>query len=185
MDFVETHDKGHGRTEDRRCWTTTAVDTLPICRQWPHLAAVALVEVDRTVNGKTSTERRYYISSCQTLPAAKALDASRQHWGIENSLHWVLDVAFREDDCRVRVGNAAENFAVMRHLALNMLKSVKGSKVGVKTRRMLAGWDDNFLLRVLTSAPCHHGHPCCLLARMPCPPPVAGSHAAPTRGSAA
>lgn len=153
MDFTQTHDKGHGRTEDRRCWTTTAADTVPISRQWPHVATVVLVEVDRSVNGKTSTEQRYYISSCRKLGAVKALDASRRHWGIENSLHWVLDVAFREDDCRVRVGNAAENFAVMRHLALNMLKSVKGSKVGVKTRRMLAGWDENFLLRVLTAAP--------------------------------
>lgn len=153
MDFTETHDTGHGRTEHRRCWTTTSVDTLPTASRWPHLAAIALVEVDRSINGKTSTEQRYYISSCRKLPAARALDASRRHWGIENSLHWVLDVAFREDDCRIRVGNAAENFAVLRHLALNMLRSVKGSKVGVKTRRMLAGWDENFLLRVLTASP--------------------------------
>jgi len=153
MDFHETHEKGHGRLEVRRCWTTTDVGELPQRAQWRNLAAIALVEAERTVNGKTSTEQRYYISSCPILPAAKALDASRQHWAIENSLHWVLDVAFREDDCRVRVGNAAENFAVMRHLALNLLKSVKGCKVGVRTRRMIAGWDDDFLLRVLTATP--------------------------------
>ncbi len=153
MDFHETHEKGHGRVETRRCWTTTHVAELSQGAQWRNLAAIALVEAERTVNGKTSTEHRYYISSCRKLPAAKALDASRRHWGIENSLHWVLDVAFREDDCRVRVGHAAENFAVMRHLAINLLKSVKGSKVGVKTRRMIAGWDDDFLLRVLTATP--------------------------------
>lgn len=153
MDFCETHDEGHGRVESRRCWTTTDVGALSTGAQWPKLRAVVLVESDRCVNGKTSTEQRYYISSCKKLPAKKALDASRRHWGIENGLHWVLDVAFREDDCRVRVGNAAANFAVMRHLAINMLKSVKGSKVGVRIRRMLAGWDHDFLLRVLTSAP--------------------------------
>ncbi|MBI4952171.1 MAG: ISAs1 family transposase [Myxococcales bacterium] len=153
MDFHETRSKGHGRTEHRRCWTSTVLNSLSTASQWHRLSAIVLVEVDRCVDGKTSTEQRYYITSSRDLPAAKALDASRRHWGIENSLHWVLDVAFGEDDCRVRIGNAAENFAVIRHLALNMLKSVKGSKVGVKTRRMLAGWDDAFRLRVLTSVP--------------------------------
>jgi len=74
---------------------------------------------------------------------------ARSHWGIENGLHWVLDVAFREDDCRIRAGYAGENFAVLRHIALNLLKAVKGTKVGIKIRRLRAGWDQAFLLRVL------------------------------------
>jgi len=71
------------------------------------------------------------------------------HWGIENGLHWVLDIAFREDDCRIRAGHAGESFAVMRHIAINLLKAVKGTKVGIKNRRLRAGWDQVFLLRVL------------------------------------
>jgi predicted transposase YbfD/YdcC len=112
-----------------------------------------LIEADRTVDGKTSTERRYYICSRKSLPAREALNAARSHWGIENELHWVLDVAFREDDCRVRAGNAAENFAVMRHLALNLLKSVKGTKVGIKNKRLKAACDEDFMLRVLAAIP--------------------------------
>ena len=153
MDFHETHDKGHGRIEVRRCWTTTAIDALAVGADWQGLKSIALVEVDRTVKGKTSTEQRYYICSRPTLPAERALSASRSHWGIENELHWVLDVAFNEDQCRVRVGNAAENFAVLRHLALNLLKSVQGTKVGIKTRRLRAACDDEFLTQVLAAKP--------------------------------
>ncbi|NMC70540.1 MAG: ISAs1 family transposase, partial [Myxococcales bacterium] len=78
-----------------------------------------------------------------------ALRNARAHWGIENGLHWVLDVAFREDDCRVRVDNAAQNFAVMRHIVVNLLKAVQGTKVGIKNRRLRAVWDHDFMLRVL------------------------------------
>jgi predicted transposase YbfD/YdcC len=83
------------------------------------------------------------------LTAEQALHAVRSHWGIENSLHWVLDVAFREDDCRVRAGNAAANFSTTRHLALNLLKQRTETKVGIKIRRQQAGWDHDFLLRVV------------------------------------
>jgi predicted transposase YbfD/YdcC len=110
-----------------------------------------MIESERTVAGTTSTERRHYISSRRELSAEKALDAARLHWGIENQLHWVLDVVFREDDCRVRAGNAAENFAVMRHLALNLLKSLKDIKLSVRLRRMRAAWNQDFLLQVLTA----------------------------------
>jgi predicted transposase YbfD/YdcC len=148
VDFAETTDHGHGRTEVRRCLTCYDLTAISQQEQWPKLGCVLLVEVDRTVGNKTSTEQRYYISSQKHLPAKAALATVRAHWGIENRLHWVLDLAFREDDCRIRAGNAAENFAVLRHFTMNLLKKVK-SKVGIKTRRLQAGWDHEFLLRVL------------------------------------
>ena len=150
LDFHETTDKKrHGRTEVRRCWTTSMVDCLSQGDQWQSLSSLAMIEAERTVDGKTSTENRYYISSRRNFSAADALQASRSHWGIENELHWVLDVAFREDDCRVRVGNAAENFAVLRHCAINLLKAVKSTKLGVKNKRLCAAWDQTFFLQVL------------------------------------
>lgn len=152
LDFHQTRDIGHGRTEVRRCWTTDLAEVVSQWKEWSDLRSLVMIESERTADGKTATEQRYYISSATKLSAASALQDVRAHWGIENQLHWVLDVAFREDDCRVRVGNAAENFAVMRHLALNLLKSVQGIKVGIKTRRLRAGWDHDFMLRVLGSA---------------------------------
>lgn len=147
VDFAETTEKGHGRTETRRCLTCRE---LVVSRQedWPKLASVVMVELERTVRDKTSVERRYFISSKKRLTAKQALATVRAHWGIENRLHWVLDLAFREDDCRVRAGNAAENFAVLRHFTMNLLKNVK-SKVGIKARRLRAGWDHDFLLEAL------------------------------------
>ena len=150
LDFHETRDKKkHGRTEVRRCWTTSMVKCLSQGSQWQNLNSLAMIEAERTVDGKTSVEKRYYISSRKDFSAADALQSSRSHWGIENELHWVLDVAFREDDCRVRVGNAAENFAVLRHFTVNLLKAVKSTKIGVKNKRLRAGWDQPFLLQVL------------------------------------
>ncbi len=148
VDFTETVDKGHGRTEVRRCMTCSNIETITKRADWKGLGCVVLVEAERTVGTKTSTEQRYYISSQKNLRAKNALAIVRAHWGIENALHWVLDLAFREDECRVRAGHAAENFAVLRHFTLNLLKNVK-SKVGIKTRRLQAGWDHAFLLQVL------------------------------------
>ena len=153
LDFHETHDRGHGRTEVRRCWTTGLVDSLSQRREWRGLNGLAMIEVDRTSDGHTSTEQRYYICSQAKTAARSILASSRRHWGIENEVHWVLDVAFREDDCRIRAGNAAENFAVMRHLSLNLLKATKNSKGGIHARRLRAGWDNAFLLQVLSATP--------------------------------
>jgi predicted transposase YbfD/YdcC len=152
VDFAETTSTGHGRIEHRRCLTCYNLAAISRRDDWANLACLVLVEVDRTVGTKTSTEQRYYISSQKRLRAKDALATVRNHWGIENGLHWVLDVAFREDDCRVRAGNAAENFAVLRHFTMNLLKNVK-SKVGIKTRRLQAGWDHEFLLHVLCGHP--------------------------------
>jgi predicted transposase YbfD/YdcC len=151
MDFATTRDKGHGRMEERRCWTTNLVDRVSQREQWKELHTLVLIESERTVSGKTTLEQRYYISSMPVLSAKAAMSDVRSHWGIENGLHWVLDVAFREDECRVRAGHAGENFAVVRHLAINLLKSVKGSKVGIQNRRLRAAIDESFLLRVLSA----------------------------------
>jgi predicted transposase YbfD/YdcC len=153
VDFHETRETGHGRTEVRRCWTTDMVESLSQSGEWHGLRSLVMLEAERTVAGHISTERRYFISSRKSLSAETALHAVRRHWGIENELHWVLDVVFREDDCRVRAGYAAENFAVLRHLSLNLLKSLKDTKLSVKLRRMSAAWDQDFLLKVLLAHP--------------------------------
>lgn len=149
LNFHQTRDVGHGRTEVRRCWTTNLAEAVTQWKDWPGLRSLVMIESQRTVGGRTTTEQRYYIASAAKLSAATALRNARAHWGIENGLHWVLDVAFREDDCRVRVDNAAQNFAVMRHIVLNLLKAVQGTKVGIKNRRLRAAWDHDFMLRVL------------------------------------
>ena len=109
-----------------------------------------MVESERTENGKTSTQTRYFISSLSD-DARKLLSGVRTHWGIENSVHWVLDVAFSEDDSRVRTGNAAENFSVLRRMALNMLKRESTSKGGIAAKRERAGWDEDYMLTVLNT----------------------------------
>ena len=151
--FCETVEKGHGRIEKRRCWAVSEPEHLGYMDErgeWAELRSLAMIESERTENGKTSTQTRYYISS---LPddARKLLSGVRTHWGIENSVHWVLDVAFGEDDSRVRTGHAAENFSVLRRMALNMLKSETTSQGGVAARRKRAGWDEDYLLKVLNT----------------------------------
>jgi predicted transposase YbfD/YdcC len=150
----ETRDKGHGRIDVRRCWTLgiNAECGSPF-DQWAGLAAIVRIEAERTVGGKTSRECRYYITSCSNSSPADALAAARSHWGIENQLHWVLDVGFREDDCRVRAGYAAENFAVVRHFAVNLIRAAPSPvrthpKAGVESRRMFAAWNDQYLFRL-------------------------------------
>jgi predicted transposase YbfD/YdcC len=138
----------HGRQEKRRAWVSCEVQEIATEERWVGLKTVVRIESTRILRGEKSVEDRYYISSGM-LSATEALSTSRKHWSIENELHWVLDVAFREDDCRVRAGNAAENFSMLRQLALSLLKQRTDAKCGIQTRRLMAGWDNNFLLRTV------------------------------------
>lgn len=147
-------DKDHGRIETRRCVVTNDVAWLHEQNlDWPALQSLVMVESSREVigrngTGKPSIERRYYISSLPAKPAELG-KIVRAHWGIENSMHWILDVAFREDDCRIRIGDAAHNFAILRRIGLNLLKTEKSCKLGVAAKRLKAGWDVNYLAKLL------------------------------------
>ena len=148
--FCETTDYGHGRTETRRCFVVTQIDWLKERHpDWEKLSSMVLIESVRTQGHKTSTEQRLYISSL-TTDAKNMTSVVRAHWGIENSLHWVLDVVFGEDLCRVRKDHAAQNLAILRHLALNLVRADNTSKSSLRVRRKRAGWDNNYLQFLLT-----------------------------------
>jgi predicted transposase YbfD/YdcC len=146
---AETVDGEHGRVEVRRCYATEDIAWLRRKAEWKGIRSIAMIESERSVAGEEpSRERRYYISSLEG--DAKQLNrVIRGHWSIENSLHWVLDIAFREDDSRIRKDHGPENMATLRHIALNLLKQDKSIKVGIKSKRKNAGWDERYLLKVL------------------------------------
>ena len=160
---LQTHidtDTSHGREQTRRCLVSADVDWLQeVGQHWPGLKTVVMVHTTRASSGggsKPESLRRYYIS---TLPAQAAVfnKVIRGHWGIENELHWVLDVAFREDDCRIRTGDGAQNFAILRRIALNQLKQERASKVGIHARRLKAGWSIDYLQTLLGLKPKKQG----------------------------
>jgi predicted transposase YbfD/YdcC len=153
-DYAKTLDKGHGRIDTRECWTIAREDYVEALRTadaWVGLRSLAMVRATRQIGDEITVCTRYSISSLEGQ-AARLLDATRRHWAVENDLHWSLDIAFREDDSRVRVGHGAENLAILRHMALNLLKQEKTAKVGIKTKRLKAGWDEAYLLRLLTTS---------------------------------
>jgi predicted transposase YbfD/YdcC len=150
-DYHKTVEKGHGRIDIRECWTVSNPDYLFYVRNrsdWANLRTLVMVKRERRLGSKIETEVKYYISSLVSS-AQHILDAIRGHWGIENRLHWVLDIAFREDESRLRKGNSAQNFAVLRHIALNLLKQERSCKRGIKTKRLKAGWSLDYLSKVL------------------------------------
>ena len=140
-------EKDHGRIETRRFWQSDQVDWFADRGQWEKLRSFGLVESTREIQGVVTSERRYYLLS---LPrdARQFAKASRRHWGVENSLHWILDVVFKEDQSRARAGYAAQNLATLRRLAINALKR-ETSKRSMRLKVKRAGWDNDFLLSVL------------------------------------
>jgi predicted transposase YbfD/YdcC len=146
--FAERVDKDHGRVETRRCWAVGDLACLGEGHGWPQAKTLAVVEAVRDINGTASVERRYYISPLDA-DAERMGAVVRGHWGVENGLHWVLDVAYGEDQARMREGNSAENFSILRRITLNLVKQDKSVKVGVKNRRLLAGWDDAYREKLL------------------------------------
>lgn len=147
-DTHKTVDGEHGRIETRTYTTIGDVDWFEEKGKWAKLTTFGMVESEREIRGQVTRETRYYISS---LPndAKRFGEAARGHWGVENSLHWCLDIAFREDDCRLRVGHGAHNMAVIRRFALSLVKQDPSRKIGVKASRKRAGWDDGYLLTLL------------------------------------
>ena len=145
----ESHEKGHGREDDRYYYLAKLPEDFPLAEPWPHLKAIGMaVRVTRTKDGKETSDVRYYCAS-RYLSGAKFAEAVRGHWGVENSLHWQLDVTFGEDQCRLRKGHADANFSLLRRAALGLLKNNATEKVGVKNKRLCAAWNDDYRLQVL------------------------------------
>jgi len=144
----ETRSRGHGREEVRRCWAFELGDRLYKAEQWRDVKSFAVVERTRIVGGKTITERRHYISSLAP-DADKIARAVRSHWEVENRLHWCLDVQFGDDYARARSGHVAHNLALVRHIALNLIRLDTSRKASIKTKRLLAATSDEFRAEIL------------------------------------
>lgn len=150
LDGVETVDGDHGRIETRRYVTTGDIEWLQGKHLWDGIKTIAMVTRQRDINGSVSREKAFFISSLESN-AATIAKSIRAHWGIENSLHWCLDISFREDHCRVRKDHAPENMAILRRMALNLLKQENTLKGGIQTKRLKAAWDHNYLIKILTT----------------------------------
>lgn len=150
----ETMEKDHGRTEIRRYYQSSYLDWFADKAKWEGLQSVGMVESVRQTGEKTTVERRYYLCSLK-LEVETFAKAVRGHWGVENKLHWTLDVCFREDHSRARAGHAAENLATLRRLALNLLKRENSKKRGIKGKQLNASWDHAYLLKLLQAQPPH------------------------------
>lgn len=148
----QTVNKNHGRIETRTCWVIGDPNILMHLRdalEWEGLGAVVKVHARRQSGEDVSQRDRYFLSSLKK-DAKELLAAIRSHWSIENELHWVLDIAFREDESRIRKDHGPENFAVLRHIALNLVKQEKTQKASIKGKRLKAGWDEAYLLKILS-----------------------------------
>jgi predicted transposase YbfD/YdcC len=143
----QTVDGDHGRLETRKYVACSHIDWLNQRHKWPGLQSVIMVEYSREIKGKTKTRRRYYISSLNVGPE-EISRIIRNHWQIENNLHWVMDMTFRQDECRIRTGNAAANFATIKHAANNLLQKAPGKK-SKPMKRHSAAWDDDYLEKII------------------------------------
>jgi len=160
--FFEQRDEDHGRIEIRKTWAVDDTSSLgnPLLNLWPGLTGGSLALVERTrqdlgdLTGKTTVQRLYYISSLhgQGDQAARTIARyARGHWAVENNLHWQLDVSFNEDDRRIRKGHGAENFSRLSRIAINLLKRDMSIKAGIKGKRLNAGWDHDYLLKLISA----------------------------------
>lgn len=147
--FYESTDAGHGRIETRKYYMASALNRIEGLENWGKLRSLGMVISTRELNGKITEETRYFITSLYS-DVKRFAHAVRQHWSIENSLHWVLDMTFKEDESRIRKDHSAENFAVVRHIALNLMKNEKSVKKSIRSRRKLCGWDNSYLVKVFT-----------------------------------
>lgn len=145
--IIETHDKGHGRVEARRYYITESIDWLEGKELWKNLKSIGMVESERYVNNVTSIERRYFIASISEDVEIFS-KAVRVHWSIENNLHWVLDVVFGDDKAKTSDGNSAENLAIIRRIAYNVVKQ-DNKKRSIRGKRLDAGWDNDYLMTLL------------------------------------
>lgn len=151
FDYYQNVNGDHGRIETRKVWFTTEVDwLLQRHPRWATVKGIAVVESERIIGNDCSIERRYYITSHLDKDAKFISETIRSHWCVENNLHWQLDVSFNEDQCRLRSGNAAANFSFLNKVALSLLKNEKTAKIGIKSKRLKAGWDENYMMKVLT-----------------------------------
>lgn len=148
-DYAQVSNRGHGRQELRECWLLRDLTALEQANEWRDLKAVVRVRATRTVGAETSVRDRFYLTSL-TGGAAEALHASRLHWGVENSLHWVLDVVFGDDSARVRLKNARQNWVALRHLAIAVLKRDTSMKASLRSKRYRAALDTRYLEHLLT-----------------------------------
>jgi predicted transposase YbfD/YdcC len=148
-----TKENNRNRLEERTCLITESISELNVKKQWPNIKSCLMIESKRTMDGQQSVEHRYYISSL-SADAKLHNKIVRSHWAVENSLHWVMDMVFKEDECRIRSGHGAENMSLIKHIALNKLQTAKskyGRVVSLKGLRKKAGWDDDTLNTILTT----------------------------------
>lgn len=150
-DFFVKKEEGHGRHERREVYTTDDIDWLPMKEEWIGLKSIVMLKSFRTLEGRTSEERKYYVSSLPPL-AERIGRAARSHWGVENKVHWVLDVDFHEDLSQISTGHAAENFSILRRLTLNVIRLDPDKKKSLKGKREIAGWDNDYMAYLLRLA---------------------------------
>ena len=148
LDYFKTTNQGHGRREVREVWSTGQLVSIRNRDRWAKLQSVALVRSERVVDGETSTETRFYISSVPSN-AERLAQAIRSHWGVENQVHWVLDVVFADDHSRARIDHSAHNLAIIRQIVLNLLRQETSLKTSLRQKRLRAGWDETYVQKVL------------------------------------
>ncbi len=151
---ARSHSQGHGRFESRSCYICEDISWLEGREKWSNLQGIGVIFSETEENGKKSKQAHYFIYSCKGMTAAQILEAKRGHWGIENKLHWVLDMQFREDESRARADNSAENLNVLRHWAYNLLKGQSSLKGSFSDKQFKCLLDEAFLDKVIASALC-------------------------------